>query len=135
MCRARGTLLAIGVTFAMACSKPPSEKDTISSMVSWIATGDMASQAWLNHTTFDRYTRETLELSARVLGDQSDQLKKSAPGHSATLDSAVTNARHSMTIIAGLIAAHDAPAVEVNLDSLRAAKKIVVAISGSLDKQ
>lgn len=119
---------------AAACSKTPSEKDVIDSMVSWIGTGDMASQAWLNHTTFDRYTRQTLEMSAKMLGDQSEQLKRSAPFRSAGLDSAITSAQHAMLDIAGFIAANDAPDVQLKLESLRAEKKIVLAASDSLEK-
>jgi hypothetical protein len=109
-------------------------------MVSWIGTADMASQAWLNHTTFDRYTRETLELSAQMLEDQQKQLKEidalqSSDYGSGALDSAVSRAGHSMTTIAALIGANDAPDVQVQLDSLRAAKKVVLAVSDSLAKR
>ncbi len=123
------------VVFFAGCSKPPSEKDIVDSMVSWMGTGDMAAQAWLNHTTFDKYTRETLELSSKMLGDQSDQLKEVAPAHSASLDSVATSARRAMTSMANLVAANDAPDVRAQLDSLRAAKKIVLAASESLEKQ
>lgn len=135
MHRLRGVHLIATGALLLACAKSPSEKDVVDSMVSWIGTGDMAAQAWLNHSTLDRYTRETLELSAQTLDQQLDQLKESAPRHSLQLDSAVANARHSMTQIAGLIAAKNAPAVQPQLDSLRAAKRIVLAISDSLGKQ
>ena len=131
--RAAGFIAALVVV--AACSKPPSEKDVVGSMISWMGTGDLAAQAWLNHTTFDHYTRETLELSSKMLDDQSSQLAEVAPAHPAVLDSAVTHARHAMTDIANLIAANDAPDVLPKLDSLRAAKKIVLAISDSLEKQ
>ena len=127
-------VVAISLLF-VGCTKPPSEKEVVDSMISWIGTGDMAAQAWLNHTTFDRYTRETLELSTKMLGEQTDQLKKVAPFHSAGIDSAVTSAERTMTNIAGLIAANDAPDVRPQLDSLRAAKKIVLAAGDSLGKQ
>jgi hypothetical protein len=104
-------------------------------MISWIGTADMASQAWLNHTTFDRYTRETLELSAQMLDEQAKQLGQIASRDSAGLDPAIARAGHSMTMIAGLIAAHDAPDVQVQLDSLRAAKKVVLALSDALEKK
>ncbi|MBA3644877.1 MAG: hypothetical protein H0W63_01735 [Gemmatimonadaceae bacterium] len=125
-------LVSVLVFFA-GCTKPPSEKDVVDSMVSWIGTGDMATQAWLNHTTFDKYTREILELSSKRLGDQSDQLKEVAPAHSASLDSAATSAKRAMTSIARLVAANDAPDVRAQLDSLRSAKKIVLAASDSLE--
>lgn len=117
------------------CAKTPSEKEAVGEMVSWIGTAEMASQAWLNHTTFDRYTRETLTLSARMLDRQSEQLNQSAPNHSAALDSAITGIGHSITTIAALIAARDAPNVEAQLDSLRAGKKIVLAVSDSLENR
>jgi hypothetical protein len=128
------TFILLGV-LVFACSKTPSEKDLVDAMISWIGTGDVASQAWLNHTTFDHYTEQTLELSAQKLGEQTSQLKTSAPSHPVALDSAVTNAGHAMTMIAKLIAANDAPDVQPQLDSLRAAKKIVLAISDSLAKE
>lgn len=117
------------------CAKTSAEKEVVGEMVSWIGTADMASQAWLNHTTFDRYTRETLALSAQMLDRQSEQLKRSAPNHSAALDSALTDIEHSITTIAALIAARDAPSVEAQLDSLRAGKKIVLAVSDSLENR
>ncbi len=95
----------------------------------------MVAQAWLNQSTFDRYTRQTLELSASMLAQQSDQLSKSAPFHSPALDSAVTSIRHSLTEMALLVAAKDAPEVRVQLDSLRAAKRTVLAVADSLEKQ
>lgn len=135
MIAARRAAAAALLLFFAGCSKPPSEKDVVDSMVSWIGTGDMAAQSWLNHTTFDRYTRETLELSSKMLDEQSRQLRDIAPSHSPALDSAVTNARNAMSGIAGLIAANDAPDVPARLDSLRAAKKVVLAASDSLEKQ
>lgn len=132
--RRAGGFLAVLFFFA-GCSKPPSEKDVVNSIISWISTGDMAAQAWLNHTTFDRYTRQTLELSSKTLDDQSKLLSDVAPTHPASLDSAVSSARRAMTDIANLVAANDAPDVAPRLDSLRAAKKIVLAIADSLEKQ
>lgn len=129
-----GRILALIVLLA-GCSKPPSEKDILGSIISWIGTGDIAAQAWLNHTTFDRYTRETLELSSKKLDDQAEQLKDVAPAHSASLDSAVSSARHSMTDIAHLVAANDAPDIAAKLDSLRAASRVVLAIADSIGKQ
>lgn len=131
----RAPVIAAILLLLVGCAKPPSEKAVVDSMISWIGTGDMAAQAWLNHTTFDRYTRETLELSTKMLDEQTDQLKKVAPGHSAGVDSAVTGAKRAMTNIAGLVAANDAPDVRTQLDSLRAAKKVVLAAGDSLDKQ
>lgn len=129
--------LTLPAVFALiaGCSKPPSEKEVVASMISWMGTGDMAAQAWLNHTTFDHFTRETLELSSKSLEDQSEQLAQVAPTHSAALDSAVTSARRAMTDIAALVAANDAPDVPARLDSLRAARKIVLAAGDSLEKQ
>jgi len=138
---ARRLIAAFGTTALICgCSKTPSEKEIVDSMVSWIGTADMASQAWLKHTTFDRYTLETLELSAEKLGDQQKQLQetgalKSSGYGSPGLDSAATRAAHSMITIAGLVGENDAPDVRIQLDSLRAAKKIVLAASDSLAKQ
>lgn len=133
---ARRTRVVIGIFLVCAgCSKPPSEKDVVHSMISWMGTGDMAAQAWLNHTTFDRFTRQTLELSSRMLDGQARQLAQAAPAHSAALDSAVTNARRAMADIARLVAANDAPDVLPNLDSLRAAKKVLLAAGDSLGNE
>jgi hypothetical protein len=135
MKRGRALGFFAAVVFFAGCSKPPSEKDIVGSMISWMGTGDMAAQAWLNHTTFDRFTRETLELSSKMLDDQASQLKEVAPSHSASLDSAVSRARSAMAEIGNLIAANDAPDIPAKLDSLRAAKKIVLAAGDSLEKQ
>lgn len=104
-------------------------------MVSWAGTADVASQAWLNHTTFDRYTEQTLELSAQMLSKQADQLSESTPRHSPGIDSAVAAARRSMLEIARLIRANDAPDAQVELDSLRAAKRQILAESDRLNSK
>ena len=130
-----GKLIAAAIiTLACACSKPPSEKEVVGEMVSWLGTADMATQAWLNQTTYDGYTRETLELSGQMLDEQKDQLARSAPRHSPAVDSAVAEAERSIGIIAGLVAARNAPDVKSQLDSLRAAKKVVLQVSDSLEK-
>ena len=133
--KSRDVARVIVIVVLFGCSKPPSEKEVVDSMISWIGTGDVAAQAWLNHTTFDKYTRETLELASKMLDDQSEQLKEAAPSHSPAIDSAAASAKRAMTSIANLVAANDAPDVPAQLDSLRAAKKIVLSSSDSLAKR
>lgn len=132
---ARLAILTIcGATLA-GCAKKPSEKEVVDSIVSWTGTGDLAAQAWLDHSTFDRYTRRTLERSAEEIAEQSGQLGRSAPFREPALDSAITSIRRSLLRMAALIAANDAPGVRAQLDTLRSEKRFVLRVAGTLDQR
>ena len=104
------------------------------SIQSWLATAGMAGDAWLRHTTPDKYTRQTLELSQQTLLQISSDLLKSPPHSvdSATLDSVLTRSRAHVAQMARLIEEKDAPDFARQLDSLRADQKIIKQLSDSI---
>jgi hypothetical protein len=126
-------LLVISVTIVAAC-KSPTPKEQIDSIQSWLGTAVMVGDAWLRHTTPDKYSRQTLELSHRTLVKISSDLLKSPPPSidSTALDSVLTRSRERVAKMALLIAAKDAPDFTRQLDSLRADAKIVKQLSDSL---
>ena len=104
------------------------------SIQSWLATAGMAGDAWLRHTTPDKYSRQTLELSQQTLLQISSDLLKSPPHSvdSATLDSVLTRSRAHVARMAQLIGEKDAPDFARQLDSLRADQKIIKQLSDSI---
>src|SRR3954471_14923403 len=99
-------LLATPLLLLLACKQPtPSEQ--LDSVVSWLGTAVMAGDAWLRHTTPDRYTRETLELSRQTLAQIGDDLLNGPiPGiDTAALDSVLTRSRGHVARMARLIEA------------------------------
>jgi hypothetical protein len=97
----------------------------------------MAGEAWLRHTTPDKYTRQTLELSHETLLQIADDLLKSPPPgiDTATLDSVLTRSLGRVAQMARLVEAKDAPAFFDQLDSLRADQKIVRELSDSVQSK
>jgi hypothetical protein len=130
--RAKGFVVA-SIALAIACKSPtPAEK--MDSILSWIATAGITGEAWLRHTTPDKYSRQTLQLSDQTLLEISTELLKSPPKSidSATLDSVLTKAREDIAQMGRLIEAKDAPAFGRQLDSLRADEKIIKQLSDSI---
>ena len=101
---------------------------------SWLATADMAAQAWLNHTTPDTYSRQTLELSGDNVRQMADGLKKSrAPGlNSHSLDSVLTRSSTRVDRMATLVTSRNAPGLRIELDSLRVDERTVHEIAERL---
>ena len=127
-------LLATSLLLLLACKQPtPSEQ--LDSVVSWLGTAGMAGDAWLRHTTPDRYTRETLELSHQTLAQISDDLLKGPPPaiDTASLDSVLTRSRGRVAQMARFVEARNSPAFAIELDSLRADEKIVKQLADSAD--
>jgi hypothetical protein len=95
----------------------------------------MAGDAWLRHTTPDKYTRQTLELSHETLLQLSDDLLKSPPSgiDTAALDSVLTRSRDRIARMARLVQAKNSPAFLGQLDSLRSDQKIVKQLSDSIE--
>jgi hypothetical protein len=122
----RERLLAIPLLVLLAC-KQPTPAEQLDSILSWLATAGMAGDAWLRHTTPDRYTRETLELSHQTIAQISDELlKKPGPGtDTASLDSLLTRSRGRIAQMARFVEAKNSPAFATELDSLRADEKLV----------
>jgi hypothetical protein len=109
----------------------------MNSILSWIGTAGMAGDAWLRHTTRDTYTRKTLELSSKTLGEISNDLLKSLPPtiDSAALDSVVTGTGRRITRMAGLIEAKNAPDFARELDVLHADQKAVKAFAERIESK
>jgi hypothetical protein len=125
--------LVVPLLFSTAC-KPPSPAEQMDSVISWVATAGMAGDAWLRHTTPDKYTRETLELSHDTLLQISDELLKSPPSgiDTASLDSLLTRSRSRIAQMARLVEAKNSPALLSQLDSLRADARIVKQFSDTI---
>jgi len=129
-------LLVISVLIVAAC-KSPTPAEQMDSIQSWLATAEMVGEAWLRHSTPDKYSRQTLELSHENLLQVSSDLLKSPPHSvdSAALDHILTRSREHLDQMARLIAAKDAPDFGLQLDSLRADQKIVKQFSDSIESR
>ncbi|HEX6626776.1 MAG TPA: hypothetical protein VF105_02370 [Gemmatimonadaceae bacterium] len=105
------------------------------SIISWLGTAGMAGRAWLNHTTPDKYTRQTLELSHDSLLEIGNGLFKSLPPgvDSASLDSALTRSREHVALMAKLVDQKDAPDFRTLLDSLQADETLVKQLADSVE--
>jgi len=127
-------LLVIPVVIVAGC-KSPTPAGQMDSIQSWLATAEMVGEAWLRHSTPDKYSRQTLELSHENLLQVSSDLLKSPPHSvdSAALDHILTRSREHLDQMARLIAAKDAPDFGLQLDSLRADQKIVKQFSDSIE--
>ena len=127
-------LLLVSLILVAAC-KPPTPVEEIDSILSWIGTAGMAGDAWLRHTTPDKYSRETLELSSATVGQISKDLLETPPSgtDTAALDSVLTRSRATIARMAALITAKDAPDFARELDSLRVDQKILKQFSDSIE--
>ena len=123
-------LLVISVALFAAC-KSPTPAEQMDSIQSWLGTAGMVGDAWLRHTTPDKYSRQTLELSHETLLQISRDLLKSPPHavDSATLDVVLTKSRRHVALMARLIEAKDAPDFARQLDSLRVDEKVIKQLS------
>jgi hypothetical protein len=129
-------LLIISVVAVTAC-KSPTPAEQMDSIQSWLATAEMVGEAWLRHSTPDKYSRQTLDLSRETLLQISSDLLKSPPHSvdSASLDSILTRSRVNVAQMARLIQAKDAPDFARQLDSLRADQKLVKQLSDSIESR
>jgi hypothetical protein len=129
-------LLVISVVIVAGC-KPPTAAEQLDSIQSWLATAQMAGEAWLRHSTPDKYSRQTLELSHQNLLQISGDLRKSPPHtvDSATLDSILTRGQGHVARMARLIEAKDAPDFARELDSVRASQQAVKQISDRIESR
>ena len=127
-------LLVTPLLILVAC-KPPTPAEQLDSVLSWLGTAGMAGDAWLRHTTPDRYTRETLELSHQTLAQIGDDLLKTPPPgfDTASLDSVLTRSRGRVAQMARFVTARNSPAFTIELDSLRADEKIVKQLADSAE--
>jgi hypothetical protein len=126
-------LLVITPLLLAAC-KPPTPAEEMDSIQSWLGTAGMVGDAWVRHTTPDRYSRETLELSHETLVQLSNDLLKSPPAgiDTAGLDSILTRSSGRVDQMARLIEAKNSPDFVTQLDSLRGDQAIVKQISDAI---
>jgi hypothetical protein len=126
----------VSLGLAVAC-KSPTPAEQMDSIQSWLATAGMTGEAWLRHTTPDKYSRQTLELSNQTLLQISTELLKSPPPSldSATFGKVLTDSRQHIAQMARLIEAKDAPSFSRQVDSLIADAKIVKQLSDAVPKQ
>ena len=105
------------------------------SIQSWLGTAAMAAHAWVNHTTPDKYTQQTLELSEQTLRQISDDLLHSPlPGiDTAALDSALSRTSGRVAQMARFVEARNAPDLQKELDSLGVDRKIVKQFADSIE--
>ena len=127
-------LAVLSLLLCVAC-KPPSASEQMDSVISWLATAGMTGEAWLRHTTPDKYTRQTLELSHDTLLDIGSGLFKSLPSgiDSVSLDSALTRSTEHIGLMAKLVEQKNSPDFRALLDSLYADERAVKQIADSVD--
>jgi hypothetical protein len=128
--------IVLAIMLLGAC-KPPTPEEQMDSIKSWLATSEMVAEGWLRHSTPDKYSRQTLELSHETLLQISGDLLGSLPPavDSAMLDSVLVRSRGHVDQMARLIQAKNSPDFRRQLDSLRADEKIVEQISDGMPKQ
>ncbi|HMG12311.1 MAG TPA: hypothetical protein VK571_03975 [Gemmatimonadaceae bacterium] len=104
------------------------------SALSWLGTAEMAGEAWLRHTTPDKYTRQTLEHSNEALRPIAHDLLEAPPRGIDTALLAVVLAQSQKHIarMARLVRERNAPALSSQLDSLRADQKVVKQLADDI---
>src|SRR5437763_2290691 len=122
----RANLFGIVALALLTACKSPTPADEMDSVLSWVGTAGTVGDAWLRHTTPDKYTRQTLELSDQTLLDLGAQLLKSPPPvvDSAMLDSVLTRSRFHVAQMWRLVEEKNAPDFKTQLDSLRLDEKL-----------
>jgi hypothetical protein len=107
------------------------------SALSSLGTAEMAGEAWLRHTTPDRYTRQTLDDSHDTLRRLADDLQKKPPGgiDTALLGTALARSQGHIAQMARLVRQRNAPAFSSQLDSLRADQKIVKQLADDIESK
>jgi len=95
----------------------------------------MAGDAWLRHTTPDKYTSQTLKLSDEMLLQTGSDLLKSHPPSidSAAFDRALTSTRFNIAEMARFVEAKEADRFRQPWDSLRIYLKIMKDFSDSAE--
>jgi uncharacterized membrane protein len=104
------------------------------SALSWLGTAEMAGEAWLRHTTPDKYTRQTLEHSNEALRSIAHDLLKAPPGgiDTASLSRALARNQDHIAQMVRLVRERNAPAFSSQLDSLRADRKVVKQLADDI---
>lgn len=128
--------LVIPLLFFVAC-KPPTPAEQMDSALSWLGTAEMAGEAWLRHTTPDRYTRQTLDDSHDTLRHLADDLRKTSPTgiDTALLRMALAQSQDHIAQMARLVRQRNAPAFSSQLDSLRAERRAVKQLADDIESR
>jgi hypothetical protein len=123
-------LVVMSIALVAGC-KSPTPSEQVDSIQSWLGTAEMVGDAWLRHSTPDKYSRQTLELSHQTLLRISGDLLRSRPRSVdfATLDGVLSGSGRHISRMAHLIAVKNAPDFALQLDSLRTNDKIVKQLS------
>jgi hypothetical protein len=131
----KSILLFVLCALSAGC-KSPTPAEQMQKILSWMSTADMAAQAWVNHTTPEKYTRQTLGLSEETIRQTADEFLKSPPSDvdSSSLHSLLTRSSGRIAQMARLIEVGNAPEVIRELDSLRIEKSAVKEIADKLEK-
>jgi hypothetical protein len=131
----RWTSLLVLCALATGC-KSPTSAEQMQTILSWMSTADMAAQAWVNHTTPEKYTRETLELSEETIRQTADDVLKSplVGVDTSGLDSLLARSSGRIAQMARLIQSRNSPDVIRELDSLRVEKSAIKNIADKLEK-
>jgi len=124
----------VTLLLALAC-KPPTPAEQMDSIVSWVSTARMAGDAWLRHTTPDKYTSQTLQLSDQMLLQTGSELLKSPPPaiDSAAFDRALTSTRFNISEMSRFVDARDASQFRQPWDSLLVYLKVMKDYSDKLE--
>jgi hypothetical protein len=119
---------------ALVGCRTPTPGEQLDGVRSWLATADMAAQAWVNHTTPEKYTRQTLELAQQSVEQIAAELLQSPPSgvDSASLDSLLTRSTRRIDRMARLVTSRNSPEVRIDLDSLRIEENAVHEIAERL---
>jgi hypothetical protein len=127
-------LAVLPLFLALAC-KSPTATEQMDSIVSWLGTAGLAGEAWLRHTTPDKYTRQTLELTHDSLIDISTGLFKSLPAgiDSVSVDSALARSTGHIGLMAKLVEQKNSPGFSALLDSLHSDEKVVKQLADSIE--
>ena len=128
-------LLAVVLLVSALACKPPSASEQMDSIISWIGAAGMVGEAWLRHTTPDKYTAHTLELAHNSLIDINSGLFKSLPAgiDSAALDSALTRSSAHIGLMQTLVEQKASPDFRTMLDSLYSDEKVVKQFADSVE--
>ncbi len=119
---------------AIAC-RSPTPAEQMDAIASWVGTATVAGEAWLRHTTPDKYTRQTLELSNRTLVQIADDLFSSPlpPAvDSAGLDSVISRSSSHIAQMARLVEQNNSSGFTKQLDSLRLDQQLVTRLSETI---
>ena len=124
----------LSLLLVLAC-KPPTAAEQMDSIISWLGTAGMTGEAWLRHTTPDKYTRQTLDLTHDSLLDITSGLFKSLPAgiDSASLDSALTRSSEHIGLMSRLVEQKNSPDFRRLLDSLYSDEKVVKQFADSVE--